>query len=122
MITRIDRPESHTVELVIDGQISKKDYLETAEHLRDRAHDWGAVNLLEDIRNFEGIEAASFWENVQFGFRHFREVDKAAIVTDKRWIRAVTKATDPLIHMDVQAFPREELENARAWVAAPLDA
>lgn len=122
MITCIDKPESRTVELVIEGGVTKDDYLETAEHLHDRIQDWGAVNLLEDIRSIDGVEAGAFWDNVKFGFRHFQDIDKVAVVTDKQWIRAATTITDPLIHLDVQTFPREEIETARAWVAAHLDA
>lgn len=122
MITCIDKPETRTVELVIEGAVTKSEYLSTAEHLHERAHDWGALNILEDIRDLEGAEAGAFWENVRFGFRQFQDADKVALVTDREWLRAATRVTDPVIHLDVQTFPREEIDTARAWVASHLDA
>ncbi len=114
-MTHIDHPDSKTVELWIDGKIHEHDYLATIQHLEKKIEQWGSVNLLENIHSFDGFELGAFWDNVKFGMKHFKDVQKFAVVTDKMWIRKVSEWAEPLTHMQIKTFPREDLLKARAW-------
>ena len=116
MLTFIDRPESKTVELIVNGKVLKDDYIKTAEHLQEKIGEWGRINILEHIQNYDGFEISAFWKNMKFAAEHLKDIAKCAVVADEAWIRGVTDAADPVVPIEVKAFPREQLPLAREWV------
>lgn len=119
MMTHIDHPESKTVELGIDGKIHEHEYLEIVHHIEKKIEEWGSVNLLENIHSFDGFELGAFWDNIKFGMKHFKDIQKFAVVTDKKWIRTVKEWANPITTLDIKTFHREDLIEARAWCARP---
>lgn len=115
MLTYIDEPAHKTVELIINGKIHKDEYEDIADHLRRRISEWGKVNLVENIQNFDGAELGAIWQNTKFALHHMGDIGKCAVVTDKKWLRTMTDAVDPLISVSVKTFAREELDQAREW-------
>lgn len=116
MLTYIDRPETRTVELIVDGKVMKDDYLKTAEHLQEKISEWGRINILEDIKKYDGFEVSVFGKNMKFAAEHLQNIAKCAVVADEPWIHGLTDAADPVVPIEVKAFPRELLPLAREWV------
>ncbi len=116
MITKTDHPEHKTVELTISGHIKEEDYLPIINHLEARIRDWGYANILEVVENFDGVEMSAFWDNLKFAARHFKDIKKCAVVSDKKWIQKMVNWSDVLVSMDLKSFTHEDIELARTWV------
>ena len=80
----------------------------------------GKINLLvvmDDYEGFDGLEAAK--ADFKFGTQQYRQVEKAAFVSDKKWLGRLVKVMDPLTRRtEEQIFDPGQIEAAWAWVLA----
>ena len=78
----------------------------------------GKINLLVLMEEFEGwvgIDAAK--ADFQFGKHQYRQVEKAAFVSDKKWLEWSVKIMDPFTKRTKERnFESDQLEEAWAWV------
>lgn len=78
----------------------------------------GTINLLVLMEEFEGwvgMEAAK--ADFQFGKHQYRKVEKAAFVSDKKWMKWLIKIMDPFTsRTNEQNFEPQQLREAWAWV------
>lgn len=79
------------------------------------AHD--SINLLVLMGDFkaEGFEAAK--ADFHFGTHQYRQVEKAAFVSDKKWLEWSVKIMDPFTRRTKEKnFEPHQLKDAWAWV------
>ena len=58
----------------------------------------------------------ALWEDTKFGVNHFHDIERLAVVGEKKWQKAVTELCKPLTTATVRYFDGKELDVARAWV------
>lgn len=116
MITYRAEPGSNLIELTVDGKVSRAEFDGVATNLEAAIARHGEVRLLEDIRDFQGMDASAFWDDVKFSLRHMNDVSRAAIVTDERWIEWLVRVVGPALKADVRTFTPAETDAARAWL------
>ena len=101
----------------ISGEITAADYDALLPKLDEAIEAHGKINLLvlmEDF-DFKGFDAAK--KDFQFGTHQYRQVEKAAFVTDKKWLEWSVKIMDPFTRRTKeQNFEPDQLEEAWAWV------
>jgi len=81
--------------------------LKTHDHLK-------LLFVLDD--SFEGYSEAAAWDDMRFGFGHFGDFSRIAIVTDIGWIRHGAKLFGPLVGAQVHIFDVGDLAVARSWI------
>jgi hypothetical protein len=77
----------------------------------------GEINLLVLIEDFEfkGFDAAK--ADLHFGTNQYRQVEKAAFVSDKKWMEWSIKIMDPLTRRtEERIFEPEQLKEAWTWI------
>ena len=77
----------------------------------------GKVNILIKLDNFLGLEPGEQWSDVSFFFRHDKDIEKIAVVSDAHWQDSmqIFLFTD-YRQAESRFFPEAELEQARAWL------
>ncbi len=103
----------------ISGEITAADYDALLPKLDEAIAAHGKINLLVLVEDFDfsGFEAAK--KDFQFGTHQYRQVEKAAFVSDKKWLEWAIKIMDPLTRRtDEKIFEPEQLEDAWAWILA----
>lgn len=100
------------------GVITAQDYEQTLVPLVDeklKIHDHlKLLFVLDDA--FESCSEAAAWDDMRFGFGHFGDFSKIAIVSDLGWIRHGAKLFGPLIGAQIHIFDVKDLEAARSWI------
>ena len=104
-------------------------YFEEADLLRsgydiydNYTFSYPGFTVLEDItpagyaRDYECI----VWRDLRFAARHLMHVGPVAVVSDRRYVRVWSKMAAPFWKAEVRFFPREELEEARAWLVEQM--
>lgn len=117
MLTWLDRPDGKTVEIIVDGKVEGHEYDETILHLKGKIQEWGKINIVEFVKNYDGFQPEVLWDNIKFGMDHFKDIEKCAIVTNNTWLRLASELTDPLVRMEIKTFKPEQIEEARDWCA-----
>ena len=102
----------------ISGEVEAEDYEKLLPKLDAAIADHGKINLLvvmEELEGFDGFEAAK--ADFRFGTQQYRQVEKAAFVSDKKWLKRVVKIMDPFTRRTKEKnFEPDQIEEAWTWV------
>jgi len=102
----------------VSGKLTAEDYerfLPEIEQLVDRR---GKIRILFEMEDFHGWDLAAGWEDLKFGIRHYKDIERLAAVGDKAWEHAMTTLWRPFTSAEVRYFDRSEAEQARRWIEA----
>jgi hypothetical protein len=64
---------------------------------------------------FHGWSVGALWEDIEFEARHFRDIERLALIGDKKW-EAGMACCKPFTTATIRYFDRAEAAQARAWV------
>ena len=102
----------------ISGKVNAEDYDTLLPELDEAIAAHGKINLLVVMENFEGwdgMQAAK--ADYQFGKHQYRQVEKAAFVSDKKWLEWSIKIMDPFTRRTKEKnFEPDQIDEAWAWV------
>ena len=102
----------------ISGEVNAEDYDTLLPKLDEAISAHGKINLLvvlEDFEGYDGFDAAK--ADFQFGTHQYRQVEKAAFVSDKKWLERVVKIMDPFTRRTKEKyFEPDQIDEAWAWV------
>jgi hypothetical protein len=98
------------------GKLVKPDYelLVPAFERHVRAH--GKVRLLFDMTGFEGWSAGAAWEDFKLGVEHYADIERLAILGERKWHHAMATFCGPLTKAAVRYFDHTDAAAARAWL------
>jgi hypothetical protein len=118
MIQILPESTDTCIGIKISGKVTAKDYDTLLPKLDEAIAAHGSINLLvlmEDFEGWVGIEAAK--ADFKFGTHQYRKVEKAAFVSDKKWLGWSVKIMDPFTSRTVEKnFEPDQLHEAWAWV------
>lgn len=109
-------PETAILEVDLSGQLDKADYEQFAPEIDRLIKQQGAVRVLVTLHNFKGWTFAGIWEDIKFDARHYNDIDRLAIVGEKKWHEGMALFCKPFTSAKVRYFEQFEYEDARAWL------
>ena len=66
--------------------------------------------------DFHGWEGAAMWDDIKFDMKHFSDIDRLALVGDKKWEKGMSVFCGPFTTAKVRYFDNTAIAEARAWV------
>ncbi len=104
------------LEVSLTDKLVKKDY-DTFVPAVDRAIErYGKVRMLVVMHDFHGWTASAAWEDTKFGLRHFRDIERLAMVGETAWQHGMAIFCKPFTTASVRYFTHDQIEAARAWL------
>jgi hypothetical protein len=76
----------------------------------------GKVKVLEVIHDFDGIDFDAMLEDLRVGLPMADRVSHIAIVTDRKWITALTRLAGVLMSAETRTYTLDQIAEARAWL------
>ena len=80
--------------------------------------EYGSMRMLLIMDDFQGWEAGAAWDDFQFGVRHAKQVERVAMVGEKKWQRWLAKIGSWFLPGRVRYFKQMALAEAERWVRA----
>lgn len=117
-VTYTEIPEKRRCEFTVSGHITYDDYLAIAKPMEAFVATHGKVQMIEVVDHFTGFDPAVLLPGIRFDFRVVPHVSHIALVTDIGWISPIARAVGALLPTRLRVFPRDGLEEARAWLDA----
>ena len=122
VIERLTDMPSGTIGFRTAGEIEREDYDEVlVPALRRALEAGGGLRTPYVIEDLDEIEPGALWADARLGFdvgvRHHEAWIRSAIVTDIDWMARATKLFAWMIPGEARVFPRDDLEQAKTWVA-----
>jgi len=85
--------------------------------VQERLGKFNQINLLMVFDSgFSSYPGNAMWDDLRFGFSHFGDFGKIAIVSDISLLRHGVKLFGPLMRADICVFHANELEQAYEWI------
>ena len=76
------------------------------------------MRILFDMAGFHGWELGAAWEDFKFGIEHFADIERLAMVGEKRWQEGMATFCKPFTKAEVRFFDRTAAVEARNWLGA----
>jgi hypothetical protein len=76
----------------------------------------GKIRLLFEMSQLSGWEAVAAWEDFKLGVKHFADIERLAMVGEKKWQKVMAQLCRPFTTAEVRYFERSDLATARNWL------
>lgn len=105
------------VEFVVDGRVTKNDFVVVADMIDGVIDKYGSVRLLEVVKRIKGFELAALWEDIKYVPRRLHRFSHVAVVADERWMRGIARVIGKVLPGTIRTFTLSEIDEARNWLA-----
>ena len=106
----------------VSGKLAAEDYKEFTPEFEKLILDHGKIRVLFEMVDFHGWDAAALWEDMKLDFKHFKDIERLAMVGDKAWEEGMSFFCKPFTTAEVRYFGHHEMERARQWISEGLTA
>ncbi len=119
MLSYTEHDNAQAVEISLSGRVSTAEFHRVAEKLEAFIARHGQVRVLEQIKDFEGMDAAALWHDVKFSFRHLKDFSRIAVVANPEIHNFWSNLVSPFMQCEVEHFAPDQINEARDWLMWP---
>ena len=115
----INPPVDNVLWVKVSGKLSKEEYADLVPSWEQMIARHGKLRLLFQMEpGFTGWEAGAAVNDIKFSFSHRNDLERVALVGNKKWEEWVAKLGKLLVNSEVRYFPDSELDDAQEWLRA----
>ncbi len=103
----------------VSGKLVAADYEHFVPEFERLVGLHGKLQVFFDMTHFHGWTAGALWEDTKFAMHHFRDIDRLAVVGDKKWQEGMTTFCKPFTKATVRYFDHADAAEARKWLGEP---
>jgi hypothetical protein len=100
----------------VSGKLVKADYEHFVPEFERLVRQHGKLRVLFDMTDFHGWELSAAWEDIKFDVKHFSDIERLAMVGDKKWQRGMAIFCKPFTKATVRYFDHVDATDARKWL------
>ncbi len=100
----------------VSGKLVKEDYERFMPEFRKLIERHGKLRVLFRMDDFHGWTAGALWEDIKVDVKHFRDVERIAMVGDKAWEKGMSVFCKPFTTATIRYFDHDHLDEARQWL------
>ena len=104
----------------LTGKLAKEDYEQFAPEVDRLIEQHGKLRMLVQMHDFHGWTAGALWQDIKFDLKHFRQIERLALVGEKTWEHGMATFCKPFTTATIRYFDRSEAEQAETWIHADL--
>ena len=114
MLEMIDIEIDNAVAFQVSGKITESDMSLVLSSAKEKIERHGSIVFFEKIDSFNGVELAALIEEFKYLFDvGISNIDKVAMLTDKKWIEHIVNIEDKIFkNIDMKCFSLEEQSQA----------
>jgi len=112
--------DGRVLEVTVTEKLTRADYEMFVPQVERLIQRHGKIRVLMTMRDFHGWELSALWEDIKFDVKHFRDIERLAMVGEKKWQEGMSKFCKPFTSADIRYFDLDEMESARRWVMEGL--
>lgn len=101
----------------VSGKLVQPDYERLVPEFERLVRSHGKMRMLFDMADFHGWETAALWEDFKFGVKRFADIERLAMVGEKKWQHAMATLCKPFTQATVQYFDMADAAQARKWLS-----
>jgi len=106
----------NVLEVQLTGRLVKEDYDAFVPAVERFVKQRGRIRVLVEMYDFHGWTAGALWEDTRFGVRHFSDIERLAMVGERKWQQGMAMFCRPFTTATVRYFDHSQADEARAWI------
>jgi hypothetical protein len=100
----------------VSGKLVKADYEHFVSEFERLLRQQGKLRLLFDMTSFHGWEVGALWEDIKFDLKHFADIERLAMVGEKKWQQGMAIFCKPFTTATIQYFDHADAADAWKWL------
>jgi hypothetical protein len=104
------------VAVQVTGKLVKADYEHFVPEFERLVRQHGALRVLFDIADLHGWDAGAAWEDIKFDIKHFSDIERLAMVGDKKWQHGMAMFFKLFTKATIRYFDQANAADARKWL------
>jgi hypothetical protein len=104
------------IHVTVSGKLTKEDYKLFIPILEEDIRENGKIRILFHMHDFHGWDISALWEDLKFDIKHFSDIERLAMVGDKKWEKGMAAFCKPFTTAKIRFFAPEEIDTAREWL------
>jgi hypothetical protein len=118
MALEIDDSNPKYLAIRLSGKLTAADYETFVPQVESIVKERGSIRILMTMQDFHGWELAAAWEDTKFGLRHFRDIERLAMVGEKKWQHGMAVFCKPFTKAEIRYFDAGAAKEAESWITA----
>jgi hypothetical protein len=115
-IQLIETSGGKLLEVRVSGKLSHEDYQHFVPEFERLVKKNGKIRVLFEMEGFHGWEGGALWDDIKFDLQHFSDLERLAMVGDKKWEKGMSVFCKPFTTAQIRYFDRAAITEARAWL------
>jgi hypothetical protein len=116
MIDLQAEPKGKILSVKLSGKLSKEDYEKFVPEVESLINSQGKIRILLQMHDFHGWTVGALWEDIKFDMKHFKDIERLAMVGDRKWEAGMAAFCKPFTSATVKFFERPKEAEALAWL------
>jgi hypothetical protein len=112
----VERSNDGVVSVRVSDRLAKEDYEKFVPEMERLIKTHGKIRVLFDMYDFHGWTGEALWEDVKFDVKHFMDIERLAMVGEKRWQQWMSSFCRPFTTAEVRYFESSDVDRAREWI------
>ena len=106
----------------ISGKLAKEDYEHFVPKVEELIKQDGKIRILLEMHDFHGWEMSALWEDIKFDIKHFRDIERLAMVGESKWEKGMAAFCKPFTTATIKYFDGSQTAEAETWIKEGLAA
>jgi hypothetical protein len=116
MVHLNEKDGGKVLEVQVSNKLTAGDYTIFVPEFERLVKQQGKISILFEMVEFHGWEAGALWDDIKFDVKHFSDIERLAIVGDKKWEKGMSAFCHPFTTAKIQYFDRGDIDKARTWL------
>lgn len=117
MATQLTEKNSGKIlEVRVSDKLVHDDYRHFVPEFERLVKQHGKVRVLFLMSDFHGWEAGALWDDIKFDLKHFSDIERLAMVGDKKWEKGMSVFCKPFTTAKIRYFNTAQASEAQAWL------
>lgn len=116
MVNLKEKNGGKVLEVQVSNKLSARDYKIFVPEFERLVTQHGKISVLFEMIDFHGWEAGALWDDIKFDMKHFSDIERLAMVGDKKWEKGMSAFCHPFTSANIHYFDREAIDHARTWL------
>jgi hypothetical protein len=111
-----EKNEGKLLEVRASGKLVHEDYQQFVPEFERLVKRQGKIRVLFEMADFHGWAAGALWDDIKFDLKHFSDIERLAMVGDKKWEKGMSAFCKPFTTAKIRYFDQSAVADARAWL------
>jgi len=119
MIKKLSESSGKIIGFTLSEKLHDDDYKQFVPEVEAVIEKEGKARLMVIFKDFHGWDAHALWDDIKFAAKHYSDVERIALVGDKKWEKWMAKVCMPFTKAKIKDFDIAEIQSAWAWIREP---